>query len=126
MHILATKTGERAGTRTPLVTHVMQRYGASPGIPAEAVTRIMLALFQGLARQRQIDPAAVPADLFRQALQWLLIGMQTASLPEPPRDGRAAALKTEDLPVLASCAASGPSTTPSSSPTMEPPKAPAQ
>jgi AcrR family transcriptional regulator len=99
MHILATKTGERAGALTPLVTHIMQRYGAHPGIPAEAVTRIMLALFQGLARQRQIDPAAVPADLFRQALRWLLIGMRTAaSPPEPPPDGRTAASKTEDLP----------------------------
>jgi hypothetical protein len=107
MHVLATKTSERAGALTPLVTHVMQRYGANPGVPGEAVTRIML--FQGLARQRQVDPAAVPADLFRQALQWLLIGIRTASPPEPPPDGRAAALKTQDLPAPASCAPSGPS-----------------
>jgi len=96
MQVLAAKTDERIDALAPLVTHVLQQYGANPGIPAEVATRIMLALFQGLARQRRIDPAAVPADLLTQALQWLLAGMRTASgTPEPP-DGHTAAPKTQD------------------------------
>jgi hypothetical protein len=43
------------------------------------VTRIALALFQGLARQRQIDPGAVPADLFALGMEWLLAGLR----PDP-------------------------------------------
>jgi AcrR family transcriptional regulator len=96
MQVLATKTDERIDALTPLVTHVLQQHSANPGLPADVVTRIMLALFQGLARQRQIDPAAVPADLFTEALQWLLAGMRTtARTPEPP-DGHTAAPKTHD------------------------------
>lgn len=76
MQILATKTDERIDVLTPLVTRAMQEHGADPGVPPEAVTRIMLALYQGLARQRRIDPAAVPPDLISRALQWMLAGMR--------------------------------------------------
>jgi len=79
MDLLATKTGERVDALVPLVGHVMHRYGAATSVPPEAVTRIALALFQGLARQRRIDPAAVPADLFTQGLEWLLAGLRASS-----------------------------------------------
>jgi hypothetical protein len=35
----------------------------------------VLALFDGLVRQRRVDPAAVPDSLFPEALRWLLAGL---------------------------------------------------
>jgi hypothetical protein len=87
MQILAAKTGDRIDVLTPLVAHAMQRYGADPGVPPEAVTRVVLALYQGLARQRRIEPDAIPADLLTQALRWLLAGMHPAAKAESRLDG---------------------------------------
>jgi AcrR family transcriptional regulator len=81
MEVLAAKTDERVEALTPLVSHVMQRYGAATEVPPETVTRIALALFQGLARQRRIDPAAAPAELLTQGLEWMLAGMRTRPAP---------------------------------------------
>jgi AcrR family transcriptional regulator len=74
MQVLAAKTDERIEMLAPLVSYVMQRSGAVPDVPPEAVTRIALALFMGLARQRRIDHA-VPADLLTLGLKWLLAGI---------------------------------------------------
>ena len=79
MQILAATTSERIDALAPLAAHAMQRHGADPGVPPEAVTRVILALYQGLARQRRIEPDAVPADLLTQALRWLLAGMHPAA-----------------------------------------------
>ena len=87
MQILAAKTGERIDVLNPLVAHAMQRYGADPGTSQEAVTRVILALYQGLARQRRIEPDAVPADLLTQALHWLLAGMHPAAKASSGLDG---------------------------------------
>lgn len=76
MQILAEKTDERIEVLTPLVSRVMQQYGADAGAPPETATRVALALYQGLARQRRIDPAAVPPGLFTLGLEWLLAGMR--------------------------------------------------
>jgi AcrR family transcriptional regulator len=75
MRVVAAKTDERIDALTPLVARAMRQYGADPAIPPEAATRVILALFQGLKRQRRIDPA-VPAELLIQALRWLLAGMR--------------------------------------------------
>lgn len=76
MQVLAEKTDERIEALTPLVSHVMRQHGGSAAVPPETVTRVALALYQGLARQHRIDPAVVPADLFTLGLQWLLAGMR--------------------------------------------------
>jgi AcrR family transcriptional regulator len=75
MRVLAATTDERVEMLAPLVGHVMSRYDAATEVPPESVTRIALALFQGLARQRRID-AAVPAELFTLGMRWLLAGMR--------------------------------------------------
>ncbi|QWF83962.1 TetR/AcrR family transcriptional regulator [Amycolatopsis sp. CA-230715] len=46
---------------------------ASP--PSSAVATVVLALFQGLVRQRRIDQDSVPPELFGQALRWLFAGL---------------------------------------------------
>jgi AcrR family transcriptional regulator len=81
MQLLSGTTDERISALAPVVTRVMQRYGVSPEISAETLTRITLALYQGLARQRRVHPDAVPADLITQALHWLLAGMRTTATP---------------------------------------------
>lgn len=85
MRIVAAKSDELIDVITPMVTHVLERYGADPAMPPAMVARVVLALFQGLTRQRRIDPDAVPADLLAQALRWLLAGMHPAAgIPPPP------------------------------------------
>jgi AcrR family transcriptional regulator len=79
MRMLAEKTDERVEALTPLVSHVMWRHGATTAVPAETVTRIVLALFQGLARQRRIDPDSVPAELFTVGLEWMIAGLRAAT-----------------------------------------------
>ncbi|WP_245573897.1 TetR/AcrR family transcriptional regulator [Amycolatopsis nigrescens] len=47
-----------------------------PVVPSETVATVVLALFQGLVRQRRIDPASVPAELFGESLRWLFTGLE--------------------------------------------------
>ena len=72
---------------------LMERFGAAPAIPPRAVTAALLGLFQGLVRQRRVDPTSVPDDLFAQAVRWLLAGVRsnasTTSAPLANRGRRA-------------------------------------
>ncbi|MFI9383710.1 TetR/AcrR family transcriptional regulator [Kutzneria sp. NPDC052558] len=43
---------------------------------ADQLATVVMALFQGLVRQRRIDPDSVPEELFGQALQWLFLGAE--------------------------------------------------
>lgn len=84
MQTLAALTADRIDALTPLITHAMRQHGTSPALAPETVTRIVLALFQGLARQRRIDPD-LPPDLLTQALHWLFAGMPaSAHNSQPP------------------------------------------
>ena len=44
---------------------------------ADQLSTIIMALFQGLVRQRRTDPDSVPDELFGQALSWLFTGAET-------------------------------------------------
>jgi AcrR family transcriptional regulator len=72
----------------PVVARALQRLGASPDAAPREVTVVLLALIQGLARRRRLDPAAVPGDLLAQALRWLFGGLLTGphagESPGPP------------------------------------------
>ncbi len=54
----------------------MERWGTPPDVPAAEVATVVLAMFQGLVRQRRIDPDRVSGDLFVQGLRWLFAGLQ--------------------------------------------------
>ena len=41
----------------------------------DEIATVVLALFQGLVRQRRLDPASVPDDLYGRALTWLFDGL---------------------------------------------------
>jgi len=43
---------------------------------ADQLSTIIMALFQGLVRQRRTDPDSVPEELFGQALEWLFTGAE--------------------------------------------------
>lgn len=74
---------------------------ADGNAPREAtpasVAVIVAALFEGLVRQRRIDPAQVPQDLFGHALRWLFTGIEATGATAPAKKTtakKAAAKKT--------------------------------
>lgn len=83
MGALEVQRREQAEALRSLVAAAMERADVAPGIPVTTVTAVVLALFQGLVRQRRIEPASVPGDLFAQALRWLFIGMQASTAGRP-------------------------------------------
>jgi AcrR family transcriptional regulator len=74
-----------AGLREPhdqlsrLMGSVLDRVGGRDTADPGDVATIVLALFQGLVRQRRTDPASVPDELFGQALRWLFAGIAARS-----------------------------------------------
>jgi AcrR family transcriptional regulator len=83
MGALTAQRREQVDALVDLVSMAMERRGAPPGVPARAVATVALAMFQGLMRQRRIDPDRVPGDLLAQGLRWLFAGLH-ATVPEPP------------------------------------------
>ena len=47
-----------------MVEQDCQDRGVEPPLPPEALARLYLAVFEGLARQRALDPSGVPDELF--------------------------------------------------------------
>ena len=45
---------------------------------------VVLAMFQGLARQRRIDPDRVSGELLAQGLRWLFAGLHAPASEPPP------------------------------------------
>jgi len=84
MSMIAAKTEEQIDALEPLAVLMMERFGVAADVSPRAAVRVILALFQGLTRQRRIRPAAVPDDLLTQALQWLFAGMRLAATTDPP------------------------------------------
>jgi hypothetical protein len=50
--------------------------GGYDGDLASRVAIVVSALFQGMVRQRRIDPDNVPAELYGDALRWLFTGIK--------------------------------------------------
>jgi AcrR family transcriptional regulator len=51
--------------------------GDYPEDLAARVAIVLSALFQGMVRQRRIDPDSVPPELYGDALRWLFTGIRT-------------------------------------------------
>jgi AcrR family transcriptional regulator len=58
-----------------LVEADLEERGAPAEASAESVAAVVAALFEGLARQRLIDPDRIPRDLFGLALKWIFTGI---------------------------------------------------
>ncbi|MEU5537539.1 helix-turn-helix domain-containing protein [Streptomyces sp. NPDC020362] len=64
-----------------VISASLAQHGAPAEVCAEAVATVVAALFLGLVRQRRIDPASVPEELFGQALKWLFTGITASTAP---------------------------------------------
>jgi AcrR family transcriptional regulator len=78
--VMETFTEQVRARRVPLerlVASGLNGDGAEypPGLAAR-VAIVISALFQGMVRQRRIDPANVPAELYGDALRWLFTGLR--------------------------------------------------
>ena len=77
---LGTFSAEVRARRVPLERLISsgldQDGGDYPQDLARRVAIVVSALFQGMVRQRRIDPANVPAELYGDALRWLFTGLR--------------------------------------------------
>ncbi|WP_432010299.1 TetR/AcrR family transcriptional regulator [Streptomyces cucumeris] len=83
-HVLDTMAANLRGPRQALeqvISTSLAQHGAPATVPAEAVATVVAALFDGLVRQRRIDPGSVPEDLFSDALKWLFAGITGGTAP---------------------------------------------
>jgi AcrR family transcriptional regulator len=86
--VMKTFTAQVRARRVPLERLIASGLdsdgGAYPADLAGRVAIVISALFQGMVRQRRIDPANVPAELYGDALRWLFTGLREC---ESGRDG---------------------------------------
>lgn len=80
---LTAQRREQIDALVEVVSAAMSRLGVPEGVSASAVATVSLAMFQGLMRQRRIDPERVSGELLAQGLRWLFAGLQ-ASAARPP------------------------------------------
>ena len=71
MESLAERMREPRDLLTALISQ-----SAPDAARADQLATIIMALFQGLVRQRRTDPDSVPEELFGQALNWLFTGAE--------------------------------------------------
>lgn len=75
MQILQGRSARTLASLREILADALERNNIDDGVSVEGFAVVVLALFQGLIRQRRIDPDRVPAELFGQALTWQLAGM---------------------------------------------------
>lgn len=87
--VMETFTARLRQRREPLEQLIgagLQRAGQYPGgrdlAPRLAI--VVSALFQGMVRQRRLDPDHVSAELYGEALRWLFAGVRACESGETP------------------------------------------
>ncbi|WP_308257380.1 TetR/AcrR family transcriptional regulator [Pseudonocardia lacus] len=80
---LAARMREPRDALAEIVSGALDPRSPGAGTSPTAVATVVMALFHGLVRQRRIDPASVPDDLFGQALGWLFTGIEADPPPRP-------------------------------------------
>lgn len=76
MGALTAQRRQQVDSLIRVISAAMERNGAAAEVPATDVATIVLAMFQGLVRQRRIDPDRVSGELFARGLQWLFAGLR--------------------------------------------------
>lgn len=79
MGALTAQRREQIDALVEVISAAMSRLNVPAGVSAPAVATVALAMFQGLMRQRRIDPERVSGELLTQGLRWLFAGLK-----EPP------------------------------------------
>ncbi|WP_454789987.1 TetR/AcrR family transcriptional regulator [Mycolicibacterium lutetiense] len=75
MGILQDRSARTLAALREILADALERNNIDDSVSVGGFAVVVLALFQGLIRQRRIDPDRVPAELFGQALAWQLAGM---------------------------------------------------
>lgn len=76
MDVLAESVGQTLQSLTPIAAELLAEHDVDQSVVRpETFAVSLLALHQGLIRQRRTDPSWVPEELFGQLLSWLLAGM---------------------------------------------------
>jgi AcrR family transcriptional regulator len=73
--MLAEQIGTRLDALEPIFAELLTERRADADVSPRDVTLVVLALLQGLLRQRRIDPERVPDELIVNALRWLIDGI---------------------------------------------------
>jgi AcrR family transcriptional regulator len=82
LEILADRMREPRAALADVIRAALDSGGSGTDAAPDAIATVVSALFQGLIRQRRIDPASVPDDLFGRALGWLFDGIEAR--PQKP------------------------------------------
>jgi AcrR family transcriptional regulator len=98
--VIADSLSGQVAELEPVVARALQRFGALPDAAPHEVTVVVLALFQGLARRRRLDPATVPDDLLARALRWLFAGLRSEHRADGP-PGHSGSADAEQMTVQA-------------------------
>lgn len=85
---MAARMREPRAALEQLVGKALDNRTTPPEATSKAVATIVAALFDGLVRQRRIDPAQVPEDLFGQALRWLFTGIEVSGQQEADKPAK--------------------------------------
>jgi AcrR family transcriptional regulator len=76
MGALTAQRREQIDALVEVISVAMSRLNVPAGVSAPAVATVALAMFQGLMRQRRIDPERVSGELLAQGLRWLFAGLK--------------------------------------------------
>lgn len=72
-----------------LVGEALERQATPPEANARSVATVVAALFDGLIRQRRIDPDSVSDELFGLAMRWVFSGIDADGVNRPAKKPRA-------------------------------------
>jgi AcrR family transcriptional regulator len=86
MGTFAAQLRQRRAPLERLIDEGLQRSGSYPEDLAQRLAIVVSALFQGMVRQRRIDPEHVSPELYGEALRWLFTGLQVCE-SRPPDGG---------------------------------------
>jgi AcrR family transcriptional regulator len=87
MQILQDRSARTLASLREILAVAMEHNNVDDSVSRDHFAVVVLALFQGLIRQRRIDPDRVPEELFGQALAWQLAGMPKASAEKTVEKG---------------------------------------
>jgi AcrR family transcriptional regulator len=76
METFAAQVRQRRAPLERLIGEGLERSGRYPEGLAGRLATVVAALFQGMVRQRRIDPDNVSAELYGDALRWLFTGLE--------------------------------------------------
>lgn len=85
---MAARLREPRAALERLTGNALAELKAPPEATPQAVAAVIAALFDGLLRQRRLNPGLVSADLFGHAVRWLFAGIDATGARTPVKTAR--------------------------------------